>query len=273
MLPMGTSSSVSSNAGQAQSQHQQQTASNTPIPTAPFVEPPPLFAVVAPRIYRSATPSASSHAFLRSLHLRTVLNLTAELPSASLQSFCRKEGIRFLHTADRRWTHSTEDVAAPALSVNSNQDKKEQSSTTVEHNPAEPISLAFLHAHKAASSANASLSSSLSEEVVKDSLQVLLNSAVYHPILVTDTAGIHEVGVLLGCLRKLQRWNFATILLEYRNFAGNRARSTNERFIELFDTDLITFPEKDVLPRWFSEQLEADEAELNQLDSQLYEES
>lgn len=274
MLQPGGSSSTSSVGGhsqQQQSHHSHSSSPNAPIPTAPFVEPPPLFAAVAPQIYRSATPTASSHAFLRSLQLKTVLSLTAELPSAGLKNFCRKEGIRFLHIADRRWTHSSDD---PALPTGRNQDKKVKSNSDVEHKQAaEPISLAFLHAHKPASSANANTTSSLSEEVIKDSLQVLLNSALYHPILVTDTAGIHEVGVLLGCLRKLQRWNFATILLEYRNFAGNRARSTNERFIEMFDTDLITFPDKEVLPSWFSEQLDADEAELDRLEGHLYEDS
>lgn len=82
-------------------------------------------------------------------------------------------------------------------------------------------------------------------------------------MLVTDTSGIHEIGVLLGCLRKLQRWNFATILLEYRHFAGNRARATNERFVEMFDTDLIAFPERDSLPTWFREQIDADDAQLD----------
>lgn len=59
----------------------------------------------------------------------------------------------------------------------------------------------------------------------------------------------------------MQRWNFATILLEYRHFAGNRARATNERFVEMFDTDLITVDAEEA-PEWFNEQLERDNKEL-----------
>lgn len=131
------------------------------------------------------------------------------------------------------------------------------------------MDLSFLHSIKTPTAArishNPSFSSTLTEELVKDSLQILLTSS-YHPVLVTDTSGIHEIGVLLGCLRKLQRWNFATILLEYRHFAGNRARATNERFVEMFDTDLITYPEDEQLPYWFKEQIHADDAELDQLE-------
>lgn len=46
----------------------------------------------------------------------------------------------------------------------------------------------------------------------------------------------------MGCLRKLQRWNLASIFSEYRRFAGFKVRAMNEQFIELFDTDLVTVP-------------------------------
>ncbi|KAJ5072004.1 tyrosine-protein phosphatase oca1-related [Anaeramoeba ignava] len=53
---------------------------------------------------------------------------------------------------------------------------------------------------------------------------------------------------LIGCLRKIQRWNLATIFEEYRRFAGSKVRLNNEQFIELFDTDLVQIPEEP--PSW-----------------------
>jgi len=80
-------------------------------------------------------------------------------------------------------------------------------------------------------------------------------------------------------LRKLQNWNFSSIvaevkniienfgnsiiftiikngvlfyLIKYRSYAGNKVRYVNEQFIELFDMDLITLPHN--LPSWFIEQ-------------------
>lgn len=55
----------------------------------------------------------------------------------------------------------------------------------------------------------------------------------------------------MGCLRRLQHWNFSSIIVEYRAYAGNKARYVNEQFIELFDVDLITLP--DSPPTWWIE--------------------
>ncbi|CAI2176046.1 12097_t:CDS:2 [Funneliformis geosporum] len=91
----------------------------------------------------------------------------------------------------------------------------------------------------------------VSEELIKDGLEMALD-VENHPILVMCTSGIHETGTFVGCLRKLQNWNFNSIVAEYRCYAGNKARYVNEQFIELFDMDLITLPHN--LPSWFLEQ-------------------
>lgn len=77
-------------------------------------------------------------------------------------------------------------------------------------------------------------------------------------------------GTVIGCLRKLQRWNLTAIFEEYRRYAGSKVRLLNEQasalcfsviavqhvpmyvvsshncfgmqFIELFDTDLVKVP-------------------------------
>ncbi|CCF50320.1 conserved uncharacterized protein (N-terminal fragment), partial [Ustilago hordei] len=267
-----SSSKHTSSHSSSHSHHHHHHHSNAAIPTASLVEPPALFASVAPQIYRSATPIPSNHTFLRTLQLKTILSLTAELPSPSLTAFCKNNGIKFLHFGLKRW--GSEDFSsyspslAPTTSDKSGDEGEEDTGS---------LDLSFLHTFKSPSAplhtsspttapfSTSSSSPTLTEGLVKDSLQILLNSS-YHPVLVTDTSGIHEIGVLLGCLRKLQRWNFATILLEYLHFAGNRARATNERFVEMFDTDLITYPEEEKLPFWFKEQVQADDAELDRIE-------
>ncbi|KAJ3035040.1 hypothetical protein HDV00_004366 [Rhizophlyctis rosea] len=106
----------------------------------------------------------------------------------------------------------------------------------------------------------------VSEERIKEVLELILN-VENHPVLVMDTPDGHDIGVLVGCLRKLQSWNFNTIVTEYRSFAGSKSRSINEQFIELFDTDLITLPR--ALPDWFVEhrrllQLEEEQNDITQ---------
>jgi tyrosine-protein phosphatase SIW14 len=67
-------------------------------------------------------------------------------------------------------------------------------------------------------------------------------------------SGIHEVGILVGILRKLQHWNFSSIIFEYRSFAGPNARFNEEQFIEVFDETDLVLPSP--LPTWWTEQQE-----------------
>ncbi|KAJ1935823.1 hypothetical protein EC988_008370, partial [Linderina pennispora] len=88
----------------------------------------------------------------------------------------------------------------------------------------------------------------VSEELIKEALQSVLDKK-NHPLLIVCSSGVRETGTLVGCLRKLQHWNFNSIVYEYRSFAGGKGKYAQELFIELFDTDLVTLPSD--LPDWF----------------------
>nr|CAG8459646.1 7677_t:CDS:2 [Entrophospora candida] len=77
----------------------------------------------------------------------------------------------------------------------------------------------------------------ITEEVVLEALELILNSHNY-PMIIMCNLGRHRTGTIVGCLRKLQRWNLTSIFEEYRRYAGPKVRVLNEQFIELFDTDL-----------------------------------
>ena len=101
--------------------------------------------------------------------------------------------------------------------------------------------------------------------------------------------GIHQTGCVVGALRTLQGWNFASIMVEvrpsvwlrtgyadtlrqYRSHSGpTKHRYSDEQYIEvslttsfysacdcpetlrqLFDPDLINVPPSDRLPSWFN---------------------
>lgn len=77
------------------------------------------------------------------------------------------------------------------------------------------------------------------EEMVTESLNVIADRSNY-PILVACRTGRNLTGVVVACLRKLQRWSLISIYEEYRRYAGgSRLQQQHEQFIELFDTDLI----------------------------------
>lgn len=48
-----------------------------------------------------------------------------------------------------------------------------------------------------------------------------------------------NIGVVVGCLRKLKRWSLISIYEEYRRFSGTKMQQQYEQFIELFDIDLV----------------------------------
>ena len=80
--------------------------------------------------------------------------------------------------------------------------------------------------------------SPVAEEMVTRSLDVVLKKENL-PVLICCKLGKSFTGVVIGCLRKLQRWSLISIVEEYRRFAGSRQQQQHEQFIELFDTDLV----------------------------------
>ncbi|ORX60564.1 putative tyrosine phosphatase family protein [Hesseltinella vesiculosa] len=87
----------------------------------------------------------------------------------------------------------------------------------------------------------------ITEESVLEALELVLNPENY-PMMIMCNLGRHRTGTIVGCLRKLQRWNLTSIFEEYRRYAGPKVRLLNEQFIELFDTDLVSVPSNH--PSW-----------------------
>lgn len=107
----------------------------------------------------------------------------------------------------------------------------------------------------------------ISEELIKEALELVLDRAT-HPIMVMCASGIHHTGTLVGCLRRIQKWNLTSVIEEYRRYAGSKARYVNEQFIELFDEDLVTLPPS--LPDWFLDQrrmMEEEEREYEAIEA------
>ncbi|RSH91016.1 hypothetical protein EHS25_010192 [Saitozyma podzolica] len=91
----------------------------------------------------------------------------------------------------------------------------------------------------------------IQDEVVKAALEMLLDTR-NHPMLLIDPLGIHQTGCVVGALRMLQRWNFASAMVEYRSHSGpSKHRYSDEQYIEIFDPDLINLPPREYLPAWF----------------------
>ncbi|KAL9654240.1 hypothetical protein ABK040_010272 [Willaertia magna] len=109
-------------------------------------------------------------------------------------------------------------------------------------------SINLIHIPKPSNNTSLSNLGLISEEIVVEALQIILNNENL-PLAIMCNLGRHRTGTVVGCLRKIQKWNLTSILDEYRRYAGSKVRLQNEQFIELFDTDLVTF-DNEKKPEW-----------------------
>lgn len=92
----------------------------------------------------------------------------------------------------------------------------------------------------------------ISAELVNAALSAVLDRE-QHPLLLLSASGTHEVGTIVGCLRRLQQWSLSGAIDEYRSFAAPTPRLSCEQFIETWDPDLAP-PPRAHPPPWFESQ-------------------
>ncbi|KAE8673072.1 putative tyrosine-protein phosphatase [Hibiscus syriacus] len=76
------------------------------------------------------------------------------------------------------------------------------------------------------------------QDTIREALKAVLDVR-NHPVLIHCKRGKHRTGCLVGCLRKLQRWCLSSVFDEYQRFAAAKARVSDQRFMELFDTSSL----------------------------------
>ncbi|EYU27740.1 hypothetical protein ABFS82_13G128800 [Erythranthe guttata] len=76
------------------------------------------------------------------------------------------------------------------------------------------------------------------DAIIHRALEAVLDER-NHPLLIHCKRGKHRTGCLVGCLRKWQNWCLSSIFDEYVRFAADKARVSDQRFVELFDISSI----------------------------------
>ncbi|KAG0220624.1 tyrosine phosphatase family-domain-containing protein [Mortierella sp. GBAus27b] len=213
-----------------------------------MLTPPEQFGIVQPGLYRSETLHPTHFPFIRSLNLKTAILLTPELPSRAMSNFFEENQIRLVDLALGSWKNNTNNSNNTAAAANTSTTTDGTTATEAGGTTSSSSTTAIATSSIPAAPFQTSWWKPLSEELIKEGLEMVLDAKNY-PIIVMDTSGIHEIGTFMGCLRRLQHWNFSSIIVEYRAYAGNKARYVNEQFIELFDVDWITLPQSP--PTWW----------------------
>ena len=78
---------------------------------------------------------------------------------------------------------------------------------------------------------------SMNQAVLLTALRALLDHQ-NHPVLVHGLRGQQRTGVVVGCLRRLQRWSLSPTFDEYRRHAATASSLLDLQQIELFDPSL-----------------------------------
>ncbi|KAK6454580.1 protein tyrosine/serine phosphatase [Scheffersomyces xylosifermentans] len=176
--------------------------------------PPLNFCPVERQLYRSGQPSIINQSFLKELNLKTILWLASEEPQDDFLEFCNDFGIN---------------IEFVGIINEFNNYENYSTNQGIIVNPWD----------------------ALNERTIKKALELIVDRANY-PLLVCCGMGRHRTGTVIGCLRRLQGWNLASVSEEYRRFTGARGgRIMVELLIESFDIDSIEIdPAK--APDWLS---------------------
>ncbi|RCV08543.1 hypothetical protein SEVIR_1G341600v4 [Setaria viridis] len=181
---------------------------NHPTTKLPFPEagagddalvPPVNFAMVDDGIFRSGLPDAANFSFLLSLNLRSIVYLCPEPYPEENARFLEQNGIE-LHQFGIEGSKSGLTMPETLLL-------------------GEPLVY-------------------IPEETIREALKVILDVR-NQPVLIHCKRGKHRTGCVVGCLRKLQKWCLSSVFDEYLHFAAAKARSTDQRFMELFDASSL----------------------------------
>lgn len=209
--------------------------------------PPDNFGMVESGVYRCLKLDSNHFPFLETLQLKSLVLLDAEKPPRPLRSFVESNGIEMFnlgglkisnhhHTGESSSSNADEDTEkdpqdSDKSSVNSRSTDKSDSETATKHllNQIELVSLDISPRNKS------DQWMLIEKNLIQGAFEIVFNKTK-HNLLVVDLTL-----TFVGILRKIQKWNFNSIVSEYRIYTGNSSKSNYyaENFLELVQCVLL----------------------------------
>ncbi|KAK6205549.1 putative tyrosine phosphatase [Scheffersomyces amazonensis] len=186
--------------------------------------PPENFGLVEPGIYRCSKLHSDNFPFVETLKLKSLILVDAEKPPRALAKFVASNKLELFNLGGMTISgHHTGDEDNSGVGGGGD-------SSGRSHVRESTIDVVSLHPQ------NKSEQWMLVEKsVIIKSFEILLNKTKSSVLLVDSTS------TLVGILRKIQKWNFNSILNEYRIYSGNSTSSNYfaETFLELIQIELV----------------------------------
>ncbi|KAK6461410.1 putative tyrosine phosphatase [Scheffersomyces coipomensis] len=197
--------------------------------------PPENFGLVEAGIYRCSKLESDNFPFLETLKLKSLILLDAEKPPRTLNKFLDSNKIELFNLGGMKISSHkhTGDDNDDDDDRTSNTSKTSESRNTNQPQDSNTIDVISLHTNK-----NKNEQWMLIEKsIIIKSFEILLNKNKNNILLVDSSS------TLVGILRKIQKWNFNSILNEYRIYTGNSSTSNYfaENFLELIQIELIPY--------------------------------
>ncbi|CUS23416.1 LAQU0S09e04258g1_1 [Lachancea quebecensis] len=180
--------------------------------------PPANFGIAEEGIYRCSKIETLNLSFLETLNLKTVVFVGGQQPSKFFQEFFERYCIQWyvVKTADVSSSLAPVNASTPKAATDEKLTPLGSSGNETDYKLNDNDDLMILKSYS-----------------LKRTFELLLNTVNHNTILVDKTS------IVVGVLRKMQRWNIASIINEYRLFSGKNCNYFAETLLEMISIQII----------------------------------
>lgn len=234
--------------------------------------PPDNFGLVEPGLYRCSKLDPDHFPFLQTLKLKTILLLDAENPPRNLKSFITENDIELInlgglkvanhnHTGRNNTASQDDEKSLRPVKSNSSGSSVSSARTSASSSPTitarsdgarsdgtrsdesrfldglvpgPQLNLQLINLNTTKKNDEWML---IEKNLIKRAFEIVLNRLKYNILVVDSTL------TFVSILRRVQKWNFNSIVNEFRIYTGNSAKSNYfaENFLELIEVELISY--------------------------------
>lgn len=187
--------------------------------------PPDNFGLVETGVYRCSKLEAGHLPFLETLQLTSLVILDAVKPPRTLKSFLDTHNVTMYNLGSMKISNHQ--------NTESNSDQSDGLASSVQKSSKYELEMILLERTKSKND----LWMILERNLIVAAFEILFDRSK-HNVLFVDL-----LLALVGILRKIQKWNFNSIVNEYRIYTGNASKNNYnvEVFLELVQTELLPY--------------------------------
>lgn len=207
---------------------------------------PENFGLVEPGVYRCTKLKSDNFPFLETLQLKSLLLLDVEKPPRMLHNFLDSNNIELFSLGSMKILNHNH-TGEGSLSKKESQDNLVGSDSNTYGSSVQKDGFNELEVVLLEKKTDKNDQWMLIERnLITAAFDIIFNKNKHNLLLVDSTS------TLVGILRKIQKWNFNSILGEYRIYNGSTGSSNYfaESFLELIQLDLVSYEVDQVVNRF-----------------------